>query len=386
MIPPEAEGFAKAESFKNWANQNPNGHDTGGIGTGHAKKLKFNLIRFDQIKLDTASAYLVKGLIPRTGLTVIWGPPKCGKSFWAFDASMHIVLGWEYHGRRVKQGAVVYCALEGAEGFRARIEAFRQAKMAEDETEVSFYLIASPLSLVANCATLIADISATLGQTIPVAVVIDTLNRSIAGSESNDRDMAMYIQAADALRATFGCAVIIVHHCGIDATRPRGHTSLTGAADAQLAVKRDAADNIVVSVEYMKDGPASDEIICRLKAVEVGTDEDGDPITSCVVEPVEGATKTAKKKAAPKLNKAAKIALRALHEAIDDCGTVPPASSRIPTGVKAATVEQWRAYAAKAGITQGEGNDALRKAFQRAHETLIADGIVGCWTPWVWII
>jgi hypothetical protein len=56
------------------------------------------------------------------------------------------------------------------------------------------------------------------------------------------------------------------------------------------------------------------------------------------------------------------------------------------TSVKAATVEQWRAYAAKAGITQGEGNDALRKAFPRAHETLIADDIVGCWTPWVWII
>jgi hypothetical protein len=34
--------------------------------------------------------------------------------------------------------------------------------------------------------------------------------------------------------------VVIVHHCGIEGTRPRGHSSLTGAADAQLAVKRDA--------------------------------------------------------------------------------------------------------------------------------------------------
>jgi RecA-family ATPase len=176
------------------AKQTPNGHDTNCAGTGHAKKQKFNLIPFNEIKLDTASAYLVKGLIPRTGLTVIWGPPKCGKSFWAHDLIMHVALGWEYYSRRIKQGAVVYCALEGAEGFRARIEAFRQAKMAEDETEVPFYLIASPLSLVADCGTLIADIRTTLGQTIPVAVVIDTLNRSIAGSESDDRDMAMYIQ------------------------------------------------------------------------------------------------------------------------------------------------------------------------------------------------
>ena len=27
--------------------------------------------------------------IPRVGLVVVWGPPKCGKSFWAFDLAMH---------------------------------------------------------------------------------------------------------------------------------------------------------------------------------------------------------------------------------------------------------------------------------------------------------
>ena len=131
MIPPEGKEFAKGASYEDWSKQNPNDYDSSGAAQ------KFSLIPFHEIKLDTASAYLVKGLIPRTGLTVIWGPPKCGKSFWAFDVSMHIALGWEYHGRRVKQGAVVYCALEGAEGFRARIEAFRQARMAEEATKES---------------------------------------------------------------------------------------------------------------------------------------------------------------------------------------------------------------------------------------------------------
>ena len=112
-------------------------------------------------------------------------------------------------------------------------------------------------------------------------MVLDTLNRSLPGSESSDQDMAAYIRAADAVRETFNCAVIIVHHCGIDTSRPRGHTSLTGAVDAQLAVKRDAGDHITLEVEWMKDGPE----VSRLDAVEVGTDEDGHPITSCVVVP-----------------------------------------------------------------------------------------------------
>ena len=40
-----------------------------------------------------------------------------------------------------------------------------------------------------------------------------------------DEDMAAYIQAADRLREKFACTVIIIHHCGINGDRPRGHTS-----------------------------------------------------------------------------------------------------------------------------------------------------------------
>src|SRR5262245_48961512 len=79
------------------------------------------LIPFDEIRLGVRRHDLVKGLIPRVGLTVIWGPPKCGKSFWTFDLMMHVGLGWKYRGRRVQQGPVVYCAFEGQTGFEARV-------------------------------------------------------------------------------------------------------------------------------------------------------------------------------------------------------------------------------------------------------------------------
>jgi RecA-family ATPase len=78
----------------------------------------------------------------------------------------------------------------------------------------------------------------------PAAVVIDTLNRSLAGSESSDEDMAAYIKAADAIRDAFNCAVVIVHHCGHEGTRPRGHSSLMGALDAQVAVTKDQVKNM----------------------------------------------------------------------------------------------------------------------------------------------
>jgi hypothetical protein len=103
------------------------------------------------------------------------------------------------------------------------------------------------------------------------------------GSENSDEDMGNYIKATDAIRETFDCSVLVVHHCGINDSRPRGHTSLTGAADARLAVTRDVAKNILVNVEFMKDGEGSGTIVSTLESFEVGADADGEPITSCVV-------------------------------------------------------------------------------------------------------
>jgi AAA domain len=67
-------------------------------------KHRFDLVAFEKIKLDASSPYLIKGLIPRVGLVVVWGPPKCGKSFWTFDLAMYVALGWEYRPQSWSRG------------------------------------------------------------------------------------------------------------------------------------------------------------------------------------------------------------------------------------------------------------------------------------------
>ncbi len=346
---------------------------------------RFQLIPFADILLRTTPAYLVKGLVPRTGIVVIWGPPKCGKSFFVSDLMMHVALGWEYRGRRTIGGTVVYCALEGAEGFRARMAAFRMHHLSEHESDVPFNLVAAPMTLAADAAALVEFVRLSLGRgALPSVVVIDTLNRSLAGSESDDKDMGAYIRAADSIRDAFECAVIIVHHSGLEGSRPRGHTSLTGAADAQLSVKRDAANNIVVAVEWMKDGPEGDQVVSRLEVVEVGRDDDGDAITSCVVIPVDGLANAVKPSGQKTLPKGARIALAALHDVLGDEGQIPPASNYIPPGVKVVTVDQWRDRAIRMGISASDKPDAVRMAFNRASETLVAGKHVAIWQPYVW--
>ena len=346
------------------------------------KPPRFKLTPLDQVRMSTTALYLVKGLIPREGLVVIWGPPKCGKTFKALDIAMHIALGWPYRGRRVSQGAVVYVALEGELGIATRIEAFRRERLADQTGPVPFYLLVTRLDLAADRTSLVADIRAQLGEPGCAAIVIDTLNRSLAGSESSDQDMSAYIKGADAVREAFGCAVIIIHHCGHDATRARGHTSLLGAADAQIAVRREADGRVVALLEYMKDGPAGATIASTLKVVELDQDEDGDPITSCVVEPSGDDTIPV---ARQRLSARNREALEKLDDLLARSGRPAPVDSHYPARAMVVGIEEWRQHLKDAGVLTGEPT-AMRQAWKRCQDALRATGEIGIWKDLVWSV
>jgi hypothetical protein len=341
------------------------------------RQLKFTA--FSEILLSTASRYLVKGIIPNVGLVVVWGAPKCGKSFFVFDMVAHIAAGQEYRGRRVKQRPVIYFALEGQEGFTARIEAFRQAHGWND---IPFYLSADRILLPQDGEAIVRAIKEQFPGVKPGVVTLDTLNRSLPGSENDPSDMGRYIRAADMIRQAFDCVVIVIHHCGVAVDRPRGHTSLTGAADAQIAVKRDADDNILATVEFMKDGPEGDEIVSVLEQVTVGTDQDGDSITSCVIRPSD----TAPAKAKARVTGHAALALRVLQDTIIEAGEVPPANSHIPPNTRTISEKTWRANCYAGMTTDDTTQTARQKAFVRASNTLQEKNLIGIWGDYVWLV
>jgi hypothetical protein len=366
------------DSFGDYFDDQAGANEQAENGPREKSKRRFTLRRFGAITVGSDLVYLVKGIIPRAGLIVIWGPPKCGKSFWTFDVAMHPALGRDYRGRRVQQGAVVYLALEGGKGFERRVEAFRRH---HSVTDAPFFLITDRTNLVTDHAALVEAIRKELGPDTPVLVVIDTLNRSLAGSESKDEDMAKYIHAADAIREAFGCAVAIVHHCGVDGSRPRGHTSLGGAVDAQLAVKRDAANNIVVEVEWMKDGPEGDEIVSRLEPIEVGTDADGAPIDSCVIVPVDGpAVRPASNR---KLSDRQRLGLDALADCACDLGQAPPATWGLPAGLRAVKLDEWRDELYRRGVIDRDAKNP-REDLRRVRSSLQARNLIGVRDDWVW--
>jgi hypothetical protein len=86
---------------------------------------RFRLVDFEDMIPDEVSHYLVDELLPEKGIGMVWGKPKCLKSFCVLDICFHIARGWPYHDRAVKQGGVVYCAFEGGYGHKKRVAALR---------------------------------------------------------------------------------------------------------------------------------------------------------------------------------------------------------------------------------------------------------------------
>jgi hypothetical protein len=350
----------------------------------------FPLLAFKDVRLDLAwRNYLVKGLLPRSGLAVIWGPPKCYKSFWAMDVALFIARGCEYRGHRVQQAPVVYIMLEGREGLGARKEALARHYGIDD---APLYFITTTLDLSKQSAALARAIEEQLDGIKPGAIFVDTLNRSLVGSESRDEDMAAYLAGAGQLEQTFSCLVAIVHHCGIDASRPRGHTSLTGAVEVQLRVERVADLQVLVTVEAAKDIPEGAEIASRLQVTELGLDEDGDPQTSLIVLPIDAdapqpSSRYGKSKP-KKLTMGQRCMQDAINEALQYCATsiVPIAGMTPVNAVKVADIKREfeRRYPAS---DPDQATDAKRVAFKRAVEWLPAEqygtGAIND-TDWIW--
>jgi hypothetical protein len=292
------------------------------------------------------------------------------------DLGLHIALGWEYRGRRVQQAIAVYIALEGRDGFPARIEAFRQHHGVQS---APFYLLTTTLNLIGDAAALVADIKEQLGDERPGVVFVDTLNRSLVGSESKDEDMSAYLAAAEQVARELGCVVVVIHHCGIDATRPRGHTSLSGSVESQLAVKRGDAGEVVVTVELAKDFAEGAQIFSRLKSVTVGTDPDGDDITSLVVLPADPSRSNTTRK----LSDRQRLALDALVECMVTVGKRAPESLQLPADVIVVPIAAWREELFVRRVLDRDAKNP-REEFKRVRNSLQARGLVGVRDDLVW--
>lgn len=320
-----------------------------------------------QIALNRGAGYLIKGWLDRTTLSVIYGESNVGKSFLALDMAMHVAAGAEnWHGHRVGKdaGPVVYVAAEGGRGITNRLVALRQEKPAlAAAAGHRLLLLPTALDLCGDgdADALVTALKAALGETAPGLIVVDTLARSMGGGDENSgQDMGRLIRNADLIRVATGAHVLLVHHAGKDTAKgARGHSSLRAALDTEIEIIREGG-SIIANTRKQRDMEGGKLLTYRLRGVRLGTDADGEDITSCVVEIVDG-IEAAVGYLTPRLQ----IGLDTFMQAKTEAGNGQDLSAGI-------NVEHWRpVYYAKSTADTAAGK---KKAFQRVRDDLVNGG------------
>jgi hypothetical protein len=339
---------------------------------------RFELLTADDLAARPPLQWRIKGVLPQTGLAAIIGASGSGKTFLALDAAAAIERGMPWFGCRVRRAPVAYLALEGEAGIANRIAAY-QIHTGHRFSE-EFRIVAEPFELLS-----LGDVPALAGTLLESGlaggvIFVDTLNRAAAGADENaSRDMGMLISAATELQIRTAGLVVLVHHTGKDVSKgARGHSSLFAALDACIEVSR-TEDRREWRVAKSKDGSDGDAHSFRLEVVELGTDDEGDSVTSCVVAPEERAADALRRVALPGGGNM-RLAFDAIAAALKGARAYGMASA--PPGRPCIELEAATAAAAAALPCEPKRR---RERAQTAITGLVGRGNLGHAEGWIWL-
>jgi hypothetical protein len=337
--------------------------------------------RFRLERMGTLQArpveWLVRGLVERDSIAMVFSDPGAGKSFLAIDLAACVATGTPFHGLTVSHGPAIYIAGEGANGLARR----RMAWEIEHERSLADELLFVSRSPAALCSPISANEVCVAVDSVaeqhgpPALVVIDTVARNFGpGDENSTQHMNGFVSAIDLIRANHCATVLLVHHTGhADKSRPRGAMALHGALDASYRLDKDKTGVIRIEAVKMKDAPIPEPLAFRLHAVNLGlVDEEGQTVTSAVLRREAYAPVAAKNNVAR--GKRQQTALNALETAFKRHRSNLTAGGRNPDTARV-SVNDWRLECMDIGIPNNRFYE-VKKSLEATKCIVVANGFV----------
>lgn len=353
-----------------------------------APKSRFGAIQWaDLDSVEMRQEWLVEDLMFCGDVGMTYGASGSGKSFLMVHMGVCIARGVPFLGKATRKGGVIYQAGEGGKGLVKRLKAYRQHFNAWSE-EPNFILLPERVDLFSPDGDTDAFIDECLAwqACIPdplAAIVIDTFSTASPGANENaSEDMGRMLLAGERLNKATGAAVIYVHHKNAAGERERGHSSLRANIDTAIEVIRDEdSDYRTMRLAKLKDGEDGLKLGFELQSVTIGSNDDGKPITSCVVVPAqEGSPRTSIRRLPPGQFKFLKL----LDDAITQRGGIVPASDRVAHGTYGVEWTRFRdLYIAASG--QARPDAALRQALKRDGDLLFNADLIDRDGGWIWV-
>jgi hypothetical protein len=247
-------------------------------------------------------AWLIKNFIPQVGHGLMSGQWGTGKTFIFFDLAASLMTGQPFVGHTVKrQCGVLLIAAEGTHEVRLRRDAVLREKCGNMTAPFYWYETAPLLlhkgaaeKLVAMARQAEASLQEEFG--LPLGLIgIDTIAACAGyGRAGDEYDNAVGQAVMNVLRALaeeMNCFVLGIDHFGKNLEAgTRGASSKEAAGDVVLACLGDkqvsgSVTNTRLAVRKHRGGKQGQEYPFMLRIVESPEgDEDGDPITTMVVD------------------------------------------------------------------------------------------------------
>ena len=314
---------------------------------------------------ESAQTWAVKGVVQSNSVGMLFGASGSFKSFIALDFALHVAYGMPWLGRKTRKGVPVYLAAEGGTGLMKRIKAWHIARNM-DWRQCPMRVVIQPMQFGADAKVLRDAIDA--AGIVPTDIIIDTMSQTMVGEENSSTEVSRYLAALGSdLRAPYGATVVVVHHVGHNATeRPRGSSAMIANLDWVLGCFRDDKEMLAtVEAVKIKDGAINGPWTFRLDAITLGTDEDGDEISSLRATHLSDPTEI-------------------LNAAMASAGTNGPPSlirllDAIPDGGGPDDEVRDRFYRSMSDADQ----DAKRQAFNRAMRRAKGQGLVMQEGQWI---
>ena len=335
-------------------------------------------------------AYLIDGFVGAAETSAWYGSPDGGKSTVVLDAACHVAAGLDYCGRQVSQGAVLYIAVERGAVVERRVLAWCQY---HDLRDIPLAVVAEMIDLRTGHIDADRVIATTRELTnacglAVVWIIIDTLNRALAGGDENSsKDMGAVITAVDRIQRATGSHCSLIHHVPVDRTdRMRGHGSVLGAVDLTVRVTKEDK-TVTVEADKANDLIEKPRFAFQFEPVELV--HHGLAVTTAPVLVPCDAPPPQVRRIRPGPKSRSELIMRdAIVEALDTTGQ----DIRVRGGpsIRAATVRQVREQFTKRYVIEDDDAkkvaDAKRKAFNRALEKLPQDFGAGEHNgeQWVW--
>ncbi|CAN1721175.1 regulatory protein [Hyphomicrobium sp. 1Nfss2.1] len=343
--------------------------------------------------LDDVSDQLVDGLLSSASIAALFAVSTAGKTFVALALAYAIAHGRDFLGRRCLPGAVLFCALEGKGGWPQRLVA---ANRVYGDPGKRVATLNVPISLGPDPATAeaISNIIAGVKRLAKVAgapvrmVVIDTLAVALAGQEENGNAVLSAVLAqCQRIVAETGATVMLVHHPGkADAKSMRGASALFAGCDEVLRIDREDGSTVRdLVIQKSKDGDEGPVASFTLEKVQLGTNNKGRTITSCVLKELT-TPRGPKKPERPKPHTASGKALNELeHLIIDGRFSTSRGHDRIKDGTKLVSIEHWREACSRVMLSEEGSEETEKRTFRRTKSDLSARGLIASFDGKVWM-